>query len=131
MTLHLESFEKAVRSLENALNQEKDEFVRDSVVQRFEYTYELAWKLMARQLEIDIGKEPVDRFSRKELFRIAAQKGLLESAATWIHYHNCRNITSHTYNENTAEDVYATAKEFLPDAKKLLDTLNGKKDLSD
>ena len=131
MTLHVESFEKAIASLDAALKQVKNEFIRDSVIQRFEQPYELAWKLLARQLETDLGKETVDIFSRKELFRIGAQKGFIDDVAQWILYHNCRNITSHTYNDKVAEDVYNAAINFLPDARKLLVKLNERKNSSD
>jgi len=52
---------KAVASLELALVQPKNEFVRDAVIQRFEYTYELCWKMLRRYLISDIGVEEVNR----------------------------------------------------------------------
>jgi hypothetical protein len=65
--LDISSLKKAVASLDAALSRDKDEFIRDSVIQRFEYTYELSWKFLARHLEIDVGSEAVDRLSRRDL----------------------------------------------------------------
>ncbi len=123
MKLDLSSLKKAVQSLELALNQPKDEFIRDSVIQRFEYTYELCWKFLARHLEQDIGSANVDRLLRKDLYRIGAEKGLISDAETWFQYHTARNLTSHSYNAATAEDVYTVAKRFIVDAQALLSKL--------
>jgi len=39
----LDEFERAIQRLDEALSQPKDEFIRDSVIQRFEFTFELSW----------------------------------------------------------------------------------------
>lgn len=75
--LELNSLSNAVTSLSAAIARPKDEFIRDSVIQRFEYTYDLCWKFLARFLEADIGSEEIDRLSRKDLFRIGAEKGYI------------------------------------------------------
>ena len=69
MSLLLEPLKKAIASLERSLKKPKDEFVRDSVVKRFEYTYELAWKVMQRWIKENVGPEVSDVLTRKELFR--------------------------------------------------------------
>ena len=46
--LSINPLENAVKSLERSLKQEKNEFTRDSTIQRFEYTFELAWKTLKR-----------------------------------------------------------------------------------
>lgn len=46
--ISLKPFKNAQASLEKAVAQPKDEFIRDSVIQRLEYTYELAWKTLKR-----------------------------------------------------------------------------------
>lgn len=124
MKLDLSSLRLAVHSLGAALAQKKDEFIRDSVIQRFEYTYELCWKFLARHLEQELGASAVDRFSRRDLFRAGAEKGLLRDASAWFQYHTARNLTSHTYNVSVAEDVYAVTQPFLEDAEFLLRQLS-------
>ena len=121
--LDLSSLRKAVLSLERALKQEKNEFLRDSVVQRFEYSYELCWKFMARHLEQDIGSIETDRLSRRDLFRVAAEKGLIDDPAAWFTFHAARNRTSHMYAEEVAEEVYGVALNFAPLARNFLNRM--------
>jgi nucleotidyltransferase substrate binding protein (TIGR01987 family) len=106
------------------LAQPKNEFLRDAVIQRFEYLYGLAWKLLKRHLEADEGSENVDRLTRKDLYRVALEKGLIGSVEAWFEYHRARNQTSHAYDERTAEEVYDVARRFSPDARRLLAALD-------
>jgi nucleotidyltransferase substrate binding protein (TIGR01987 family) len=124
MKLDLTSLHAAVSSLEVALAQEKNEFIRDSVIQRFEYTYELCWKFLARHLEQDQGAANIDKLSRRDLYRVGAEKGLINDAAAWFEYHTARNITSHSYNVSVAEQVYQVAARFITDAQFLLRRLS-------
>ena len=115
--------EKAVDSLARAVAQPKDEFIRDAVIQRFEYTYELCWKLLRRRLAEDQGDAEVKMLSRKELFRMASEYGLIEDPSPWFSYHKARNETSHIYDEEKAEEVYGVALSFLAAARALLTCL--------
>ncbi|HEV7396823.1 MAG TPA: nucleotidyltransferase substrate binding protein [Pyrinomonadaceae bacterium] len=117
--LILTSFAKALASLDEALAMKEDKIVRDASIQRFEYTYELSWKMMKRHLEWT-GNAEVGSLSRRELFREAARVKLIEDAEVWFDYHQARNQTAHTYEEETAKEVYQMAKKFAPDAHKLL-----------
>lgn len=126
MSLILTPLQKAVASLELALQQPKDEFIRDAVIQRFEYTYELCWKMLRRKLIEDLGESEVVMLSRRELFRLAADYGLIADSTHWITYHKARNETSHVYDEAKAEEVFQVAGQFLPDAKKLNDKLRAR-----
>lgn len=121
--LILTPLRKAIASLRAALAQPKDEFVRDAVIQRFEYTYELAWKSLQRRLVEDLGGEAVVPLSRRDLFRLAAERALIDDPLPWFEYHKARNITSHTYNERIAEEVYVVAQAFLGDVESLLRVL--------
>jgi len=76
----LTTFEKALLSLEKALEQPKNEFIRDSVIQRFEYTYELAWKMLRRFLVADVGSEALAPLTRKNDQR--GQSNLVYSSIT-------------------------------------------------
>ena len=126
--LDLSSLENALNSLKRAIDRSLieplDEEVRDSVIQRFEYTYELSWKMLKRQLEID-SQTPanIDAMGFKEMTREAAERGLMNNPEAWFEYRRQRNITSHTYDETKAHNVYETALAFFPDAFNLLQNL--------
>ncbi|MEK7476068.1 MAG: nucleotidyltransferase substrate binding protein [Candidatus Coatesbacteria bacterium] len=132
MALDLTSFEKAARSFEevllaydaSALGVEAKErkFLRDAVIQRFEYTFELARKFLRRYLEM-YGLEDSDDIASKDLFRLGFEQGMVRDAEPWLEYLKKRNITSHTYDEVVAEEVLAVARRFLPDVKYLLEKI--------
>ncbi|MBT4263076.1 MAG: nucleotidyltransferase [Deltaproteobacteria bacterium] len=126
--IDLTSLRSALKSLDKAskrsLESPDDEEVRDAVIQRFEYCYELSWKMLRRKLKEDAATpEDVDRMSFKELIREGAVRGFVENPEKWFEYREQRNITSHIYDEKKAKSVYKTAMQFLPDAQKLLDQL--------
>lgn len=81
--------------------------IRDGVIQRFEFCTELAWKT-AREYLIDQGY--IDMNSPKEVLRKAYAGGLIKNEALWIEIINSRNLTSHIYDEATAEKVYDSIK---------------------
>ena len=128
MALDLSSLNKAINSMERAVNRSQrtpdDEELRDAVIQRFEYTYELCWKMLKRQLEEESPyPSAVDALSFRDLLREGAEKGMIRCVEDWFIYREQRNITSHTYDENKAISVYNTALNFLPDARDLLNEL--------
>lgn len=125
MKLDFSSFRKAIASLERAIVRTRgapaDEELRDAVIQRFECTYELAWKMMKRQMEQESpSPAELDRLSFKDLLREAAEKGIIADAEAWLVYRDRRDITSHTYDEAEAKSVYAAALTFLDDVKAVL-----------
>ncbi len=118
--LNLAPLAKAVDSLRDALAQPKNPYTRDATIQRFEYTFELSWKMLRRYMAMEAG---VDAFNLKELFRQAGRQGIIANVESWFAYLKGRNLTSHTYNEKTAEETYNLAAAFLDDAQALLDGL--------
>ncbi len=128
----LTSFEKAINSLKEAIaeyNKNKsNSFVRDSVIQRFEYTYELSIKMLKRYLEtISSSKSEVDMMSFNDIIRKANIKGMLSgNLEDWRNYRDMRNITSHTYDEEKASQVISVVDGFLYDAEFLLNILKEK-----
>ncbi len=95
--------------------------VRDSIIKRFEFTYELSWRAMRRALEAH--GTAVDAFSRRNLYREAARFGLIDDPETWFEYHAARNLASHTCNEDMAVRVVAMMEGFLPAVERLLAAL--------
>ena len=120
--LVLTAFEKALETLESVVLLPKDAIVRDATIQRFEYTYELAWKMIKRHLDW-AGFADTASLSKRDLFREAAKAKLIADADAWFEYHQARNETSHTYEVTAAEEVYAAALKFTPDARALLNEL--------
>jgi nucleotidyltransferase substrate binding protein (TIGR01987 family) len=94
---------RAVQRLAGALAQPKNEFIRDSAIQRFEFTFELAWKVLKRYL----AAQGVEVRSPREAIRAAFEQGLIRDDPVWLAMLELRNLTSHTYDEKIAERIYA------------------------
>ncbi len=132
MNLYLDSFAKAVSALERAIktvnrldasDADLREAVRAGVIQNFEVVYEQSWKMIKRWLAENVGAIYVDGVTRGGLFRLASENRLIADVNRWMAYHEARNRTSHTYDEDTAQSVFEEAAEFVHDAKQLLRTL--------
>jgi nucleotidyltransferase substrate binding protein (TIGR01987 family) len=125
MKLELSSFEKALASLEEALaeyDRTQSQFVKDACIQRFEYTYELAHKLLKRQLEaMSPNPSEIDQMSFPDMIRSGAERGLLANGwDEWRRFRDARNATSHAYNEKKANEVFERIPAFRDEAAVLL-----------
>ena len=128
MTLNFTPLGDALASLGRGLARRQrdpaDEEVRDACIQRFEYCFELSWKMLKRQIEAELDDTAeVDSYSKRTLFRVAAERGLIESPEPWFVYLVQRNRTSHTYDARVAAEVAAVLDDFARDAQALLATL--------
>ncbi len=131
MNLDFSSFEKALGSLQRVLDRSRtvpgDEDIRDACIQRFEYTYELAFKMLKRQLEQELpSSEELDQLSFKEVIRVGAERGLIRVPERWFDYRDKRNIISHTYDEDKAREVFTVLADFAADAADLLTRLKSR-----
>ena len=110
LSLKLNKYKQALASLELALKEEKSALARDSVIKRFEYTYELCWKTAKVFLSEHFG---VQVFSPKECFRELRKNGLVSDEGTelLLIMTNDRNEVIHTYNEQFSTELYKTIKE--------------------
>ena len=113
LELNLSPFEKALQSLVLVFKEKENAITRDAAIQRFEYTFELSWKVLKRYFKIN---NNLEIFNVKDIFREAGKQGLIGKVEKWFEYLEARNLTSHTYDENIAEKVYTKAKEFEKDA---------------
>jgi len=111
-----------------SLTERQAKVMKAGVIQSFEFTFELCWKFMKRWLEANLGSVYVDGVPRKELFRLAAEHRLIADVERWFAYQKSRNVTSHTYEANVAEEVFAAASRFLEDAQSLLAELEQRND---
>jgi nucleotidyltransferase substrate binding protein (TIGR01987 family) len=98
----------ADRELEEVLSN----LIRQGLIQSFEYTHEVAWKLIKDYAEYQ-GNTSVS--GSRDAAREAFGMGLISKGDVWMEMIKSRNETSHTYNEETAEGIYRKIiEEYLP-----------------
>ena len=95
-------FQKAVTRLEEACAQPESSFLRDSVIQRFEFSWELAWKM----LKLRLGFLGVEALSPRDVIRQSLQAGLIQDGNVQAEAQLHRNLTSPTHDEALAITVY-------------------------
>lgn len=129
MPLDFSPLVKAVTRLDEGLKRylrdTSDAQIRDGLIQRFEFTYDIAHKMLRRALEAGAANpEEVDRMGFPELIRTASEQGRIASNwAAWRTWREMRNITSHTYDEAKALLVVAGIPGFLDEARALAERL--------
>ena len=115
----LKDLNKAVSRLEEALNIATDNrnnklypFLRDSAIQRFEFTFEIFWKLVKTALKQLEGIEcNSPKSCMRELFRNKyIEEPELEKLLEMV---DDRNLTVHTYREEIAEDLFNKLKKYI------------------
>jgi len=80
-----------------------DDIIKEGLIQRFEYTHELAWNVMKDFLG-EIGE--VKMFGSKDATKEAFAAELIQDGEIWMDMVLSRNKTSHTYNEETADEIF-------------------------
>ena len=107
--LKAEDYHRALLRLQTALEKEADldDMYLDATIQRFEFCFELAWKLMKAVLEY----EGIEANSPRSGIREGWKQGLISDAEAWLDMMEKRNLSSHTYDENVARDIYHEVKE--------------------
>ena len=98
----LSLFARALARLQEALTKPEDAIVRDACIQRFEFTFEMAWKTVQAYA---LG-EGIECMSPRDCFRTAFRLGLIENDSHWMAMIEDRNRTSHTYDEESAKLIY-------------------------
>ena len=109
-------YQKALKRFEEVLKQKKNDFIRDSAIKRFEFTFDLSWKLIKAFLEEEKGIKCV---SPKDCFREAYHQNIIEYDEFWLQITDWRNDAVHTYGEGFADDFY----EKLPKTLKCFKSL--------
>lgn len=103
------SYKKAVVKLEEILKKENNDIIRDSAIKRFEFCFELSWKVIQDYLREKgiLGRSP------KDCFRQAFQYGLIQDNPLWLAMIDDRNLTVHTYEEELAKDIFTRLPKYL------------------
>ncbi|MEQ9107832.1 MAG: nucleotidyltransferase substrate binding protein [Limnobacter sp.] len=129
MTLDLSSLQNAILRLKEGIQRydqdTSDTQIRDGLIQRFEFTYELSHKMLKRFLEsTSPSPAEIDALAFQDLIRTGNEQGLLLSDWTvWRKYREMRSKTSHTYDESVALQVVAEIPAFLNEAQYLVQQL--------
>jgi len=107
-----EDAKRALKTLEEVINEPYSLVVRDATIQRFEYTFEAVWKFLREYLR---NKEGIICNSPKSCFRETFGLGFLkeEEAAEFLEMTDRRNETSHTYKEEVAQLIYSKTKGYF------------------
>ena len=105
----------------------QDTIVRDSLIQRFEFTYSITLKTLRKYfIERAFIVDDVNKLSFNEMVRTAMQLNLLRSdLAKWTEFREMRNLISHTYDENIALKVSGIVPDFYEEITYLLKELKG------
>ena len=121
----LDQFAMALDRTREAIEEYKQTYsrvVRDGVIQRFEFTCELAWKSCREHL-LEEGFIGID--SPKAAMRQAFACALIDDEQGWLNLLQARNLTSHMYSEVQAQEIYEQIETvFMPLFEKLLSKLN-------
>lgn len=104
----INQFSQALQRLDEVLAVPENDISRDSAIQRFEFTLDLAWKSVKAFLEESKG---LTCNSPKDCFRQAFQQQLIAYNDVWIELVDIRNETVHTYNLDKAKQTYSHLKE--------------------
>lgn len=131
MKIDYSSFESAIQQLEKSIsyfnsdmaknNEELKNQFRSASIQAFEYTYELCIKMIRRQLEVIVSNPAgLREMEFMDLVRTAYESGIVGEPVSYKTYREMRNITSHTYDQDKAEEIIKGLKSFLTEVKFVL-----------
>ena len=111
--------------LERHRQEPQDDQLRDGLIQRFEYTYELCHRMLRRYLRmVTPSPDAFDQMPFQDLIRTGDEQGLLRGDwPAWRGYRDMRAKTSHTYAAAIAAQVAAGIPDFLAEATYLVDQL--------
>lgn len=115
----IKDLEKANQRLKEAIKLKPTRIHKDATIQRFEFTFELAWKTIQEYIR----DQGFDCNSPKNCIREEARLEVIENPEGWIEYLKARNLIAHTYNEKMADKIYKKALTFPQEIDELLKKL--------
>lgn len=122
---YLSACEQLFRAVPSYLETPDDDLRRDGLIQRFEFTVELAWKALKEYME-DQGMS-VNFATPKSVLKDAYAAGLIADEHVWLDILQSRNLTSHIYDEETAISVVLRIRdEYLPSFRSLAELFRNK-----
>ena len=104
-----EDFERALTKMKIALEKNilEDELYLDGLIQRFEFCFELSWKVM----QILLSYEGISVNSPRSAIRKSFESEIIADVEGWLEMLESRNLSTHTYDEKTAKKIYKNIAE--------------------
>lgn len=116
----LKDLKSALLKLKEGVYDCKNELDRDGVIQRFEFTFELVWKVLQEYSRFK-GLEVV---SPRDAFRVAADLKLIDNPESWFDFLKDRNESTHIYSESQAVVIFSHIPKFVEEVENLLKNLS-------
>lgn len=133
MKIDFSSLKSAVAQLQKSYNYLHSDLAKDpdlreqfrsATIQAFEFTYELATKMIDRQLSTIVANpSQINSLNFNDRMRMASDASLVRDTSSYIKYRALRNETSHTYDVDKAENTVLHVGDFLVDMNILLEEL--------
>ncbi len=126
--IDLATLSQVIDRLEEVLAEplNKNNYVLDACIQRFEFVVELYWRTFKHLLKA----EGIDVQTPKQCLQGAYQAKWIDEEALWINMLNDRNLTFHTYKEAYARKIYDNIQIYFPEMRKVLTQLKNHLHLS-
>ena len=112
--------QKAIKRLKEAAKLPSGVLIhQDATIQRFEFTFELTWKVI-REFANFKGLETT---SPRDAFRIASDLGLVNNPEVWFDFLKDRNLSTHLYNEDEAIKIFSHLPNFVSECEALIEKI--------
>lgn len=120
MTLNkLDDLQKAFIQLKEGVAEVQNNLDRDGVIKRFEFTFELVWKVIQEYLKY----KGFVTASPRDALRKAADYGLIDDPQVWFGFLEDRNETTHIYSEEEIKIIFSHIPNFISEVEKLLEKI--------
>ncbi len=115
----IKSLEKAGQRLKEAIKADPTSMNKDATIQRFEFTFELAWKTIQEYVR----DQGFDCKSPKNCIREGGRLELIDNVESWFEFLDNRNLIAHCYSEELADRIYLKSLKFPQKIDNLLKNL--------
>lgn len=106
-----QNYSKAYKLLRDGIHQEHEltQLEQEGLIQRFEFTFELAWKVLKDRMEYD--GLALDKIAPRNVIRLAHESNYISNAEVWFKMLGDRNLMSHTYDFRKFAAVIESIRE--------------------
>jgi nucleotidyltransferase substrate binding protein (TIGR01987 family) len=114
--IKLADLKSALKSLKEGVGKATDDLDRDGVIQRFEFTFELLWKVIQEYAKY----KGIESASPRDAFRVAGDLGIIDNPNIWFEFLKDRNLTTHLYSEEDAAKIFSHIPNFIVETEKII-----------